>query len=457
MTPDGFFVRVSGANPQVQTQRSRDRRQITYTFTNAILANRVPRRDLIVNRFGVSRVQVTDSQAVPPSVQITLFVERKAPNWEARISTFGSNALGGVALVPVDTPQRTALNPPYLPTPNRPPDPPPLIPPPSYGNPDLATIQAIDLGNNDSQLLIQASRSVVYTSGWDRSAGAYRINLPARLAAGIRTPRTGAGSPILRLQLRQEDSRTVTILVYPAAGIQIGDINQPNPQLVALELTRTQSVQVPPPLTRPLTVPPPVNSYPPPNTSYPPISQPRPPKGRLVVVIDPGHGGPDVGAVGIGGIWEKNIVLDVSRQVADLLERQGIQAVLTRPDDRDLDLEPRVQIARQVNATIFVSIHANSINLSRPDISGIETYYYATGARLAQVLHRNILQGTGAKDRGVRTARFYVIRRTTMPSVLLEIGFVTGQEDASRLSTAAYRSQMAAAIARGILEYLQSP
>ena len=191
-------------------------------------------------------------------------------------------------------------------------------------------------------------------------------------------------------------------------------------------------------------------------TWTPPNPVPRSvPNSRAVVIIDPGHGGPDPGAVGIGGLQEKGLVLEIGQQVAALLQQQGVQAVLTRSDDRDLDLEPRVQMAEQANATVFVSIHANAISMSRPDISGLETYYHQSGAQLAQTIHQTILQATGARDRGVRTARFYVLRKTSMPSVLVEVGFVTGQEDATRLANPAYRSQMAVAIARGILQYLQ--
>ena len=182
---------------------------------------------------------------------------------------------------------------------------------------------------------------------------------------------------------------------------------------------------------------------------------PRSPNGRMLVIIDPGHGGPDPGAIGINGLQEKGIVLDIGNQVAASLQRQGIQALLTRADDRDLDLEPRVQMAEQSNATVFVSIHANAISLSRPDISGLETYYHESGLGLAKIIHQNVLQMTGAGDRGVRKARFYVLRKTSMPSVLVEVGFVTGRDDASRLSNPAYRTQMADAIARGILQYLQ--
>jgi N-acetylmuramoyl-L-alanine amidase len=172
-------------------------------------------------------------------------------------------------------------------------------------------------------------------------------------------------------------------------------------------------------------------------------------------LIDPGHGGPDPGAIGIGGIQEKRLVLDISRQVASVLERQGVQVVMSRSDDRDLDLAPRVQLASRVNASIFVSIHANAISMSRPDINGIETYYYSEGGGLARAIHQNVLRTTGARDRGVRTARFYVLRRSAMPAVLVETGYVTGREDAARLATATGRAQLAEGIARGILQYLR--
>jgi N-acetylmuramoyl-L-alanine amidase len=201
----------------------------------------------------------------------------------------------------------------------------------------------------------------------------------------------------------------------------------------------------------PVQIPVPVS----PPMSTPPLSLPGRTNARLVVVLDPGHGGPDPGAIGIGGLQEKGVVLDISRQVAALLEQQGIQSILTRSDDRDLELEPRVRLARQNNATLFVSIHANAISMSRPDVNGLETYYFSRGQPLAQTVHRRVLQETGIGDRRVRQARFYVLRNTAMPSILVEVGFLTGRDDAPKLAEAAYRSQTAGAIARGIMQYLQ--
>lgn len=186
-----------------------------------------------------------------------------------------------------------------------------------------------------------------------------------------------------------------------------------------------------------------------------PQSQVRVRDGRVVVVVDPGHGGGDPGAVGIGGLQEADVVLDISQQVAKLLEAQGVQAILTRTDDREIDLEPRVNLADSISADVFVSIHANSISLSRPDVNGIETYYYDTGSALASSIHNSLVNATGMNDRGVRQARFYVLTHTSMPAVLVEVGFVTGREDAAKLNNSSFRSQIATGIAQGILRYVQ--
>lgn len=362
------------------------------------------------------------------------------------------------------TPQRVSL-PPLLP--GRPRNAPSnddrsssILVPPSAGlalpvstSSQLATIQAVDLANNNTQLLIRADRNLRATSTWDVGEKAYRITIPgARLADQVRGPQLDAGSPLSGVRIRQQDASTVVILVQPSTGAQIGELNQLTGQLLALQLQPSRIVNAP---VGSIPVPPPLRTTPilPPSR----IALPRVPNGRVVVMVDPGHGGPDPGAVGIGGLQEKGIVMSISQQVASLLEQQGVQAVLTRKGDYDFDLEPRVAMAERMNANLFVSIHANAISLSRPEVNGLETYYFssASSGRLARTIHNSILQGVDVKDRGVRSARFYVLRRTSMPSVLIEVGFVTGREDAAKLSNPTYQSQMAQAIARGILQYIQ--
>ncbi len=181
-------------------------------------------------------------------------------------------------------------------------------------------------------------------------------------------------------------------------------------------------------------------------------------KGRFKVVIDPGHGGPDPGAVGINGLRETDVVLDISLQVAQLLSAKGVKATLTRTNEIDLDLPPRVALANKLGADAFVSIHANASRNFRRDVNGLETFYFGgyRGLSLATNIQKQILRTSyGSPDRGVKRKRFFVIRRTRMPAVLVETGFVTGRLDANRLAQPDHRKALAFAIAKGILNYLR--
>jgi len=187
-------------------------------------------------------------------------------------------------------------------------------------------------------------------------------------------------------------------------------------------------------------------------------SLPYVPSGKYKVVIDPGHGGSDPGAVGINGLRETDIVLEVSKSVSGFLTNKGVKTILTRKYERTLDLQPRVAKANNSKADAFVSIHANATRGKRKDVNGLETYYYSgyKGYSLAKNIQKQILiVSPQSPDRGVRRSRFYVIRKTSMPAALVEIGFVTGMYDADLLRQKAYRDKMSFAIARGILNYLK--
>ncbi len=187
-------------------------------------------------------------------------------------------------------------------------------------------------------------------------------------------------------------------------------------------------------------------------------SLPNVPFGKYKVVVDPGHGGSDPGAVGINGLRETDIVLEVSKTVSELLTKKGVKTILTRRDERTLDLRPRVDKANKLKANAFVSIHANATRGKRKEVNGLETYYYSgyKGYSLAKNIHKEVLIiSPQSPDRGVRRSRFYVIRKTSMPAALVEIGFVTGMYDAALLRQKAYRDKMSFAIAKGILNYLK--
>ncbi len=189
-------------------------------------------------------------------------------------------------------------------------------------------------------------------------------------------------------------------------------------------------------------------------------SLPNVPFGKYKVVIDPGHGGSDPGAVGINGLRETDIVLEVSKSVSKFLTNKGVKTILTRNYERTLDLQPRVTKANNSRADAFVSIHANATRGKRKDVNGLETYYYSgyKGYSLAKNIQKQILIfSPQSPDRGVRRSRFFVIRKTSMPAALVEIGFVTGMYDADLLRQKGYRDKMSFAIAKGILDYLKGP
>ena len=167
------------------------------------------------------------------------------------------------------------------------------------------------------------------------------------------------------------------------------------------------------------------------------------------VVIDAGHGGFDRGGVPGQRISEKDKTLDVAQRLKRILQASGYRVIMTRDSDVFVTLGGRVAIANSHPGAIFVSIHFNCA--SRSGANGIETYYYRSdSASLAQSIHRNVLSGAPSENRGIRRRGFYVIRKTAIPSVLVECGFLTNPTEGSLALTAAYREKLAQQIARGI-------
>lgn len=181
-------------------------------------------------------------------------------------------------------------------------------------------------------------------------------------------------------------------------------------------------------------------------------------KGK-VIGIDPGHGGSDAGAVGLNGTTEKAVNLAVAMQVKALLEKAGAKVVMTRTDDRDVygryasdvdELQARASVANDNNVDIFLSIHANAIG--NRDVGGTATYYYPKtkyDSLLAQSIQANIIK-TGLDDRGINSARFYVLRRSKMPAALVEMAFISNPKEESLLGSPAFQQQMAQGIVKGL-------
>ena len=194
------------------------------------------------------------------------------------------------------------------------------------------------------------------------------------------------------------------------------------------------------------------------------------------VVIDPGHGGADSGAIGKRRVYEKKVVLDVARRVKKKLIASSVKVRLTRDWDIALNLGDRSRLATRWGADLFVSIHANAA--ANTSASGIETFVmtpagfpsttatqpdakrYRGNANdsanmlLAYYLQRGLLTHTGAKDRGIKHARFGVLKNATCPAALVECGFVSNAAEEAKMIDAAYRDAIAEGIARGILTYV---
>ncbi len=170
------------------------------------------------------------------------------------------------------------------------------------------------------------------------------------------------------------------------------------------------------------------------------------------VVIDAGHGGHNLGQA-VGGVYEKWMALDTSIRLEAYLRRHGLRTVMTRRGDYFLSLPERVEIAnRHARNSIFVSIHYNGAR--NTNAAGLETFYFGrSGYDLAVRVQREMVRAVRGNDRGVKFARFHVIRHTRQPAILVEGGFLTNDAERRRIMTGAYRQAIAEAVGRGIIQY----
>ena len=215
------------------------------------------------------------------------------------------------------------------------------------------------------------------------------------------------------------------------------------------------------------------------------------------VVLDPGHGGKDPGAIGPSGLKEKDVVLAVAKELAKLLEEEpGVKVYLTRRDDTFYSLNQRTEMANQLGGDIFISIHANA-TLYNKEASGVETFFnsrysYGEGAEavaatenvflgsedvseeakaifwdliqdryrnesndLSYLVQEELSETTGLENRGVKSAPFYVLRGAAMPAILVEIGFISNPWEERKLKGEDFRKRIALGIFKGLKAYLK--
>ncbi|OYD06502.1 N-acetylmuramoyl-L-alanine amidase CwlD [Paludifilum halophilum] len=191
----------------------------------------------------------------------------------------------------------------------------------------------------------------------------------------------------------------------------------------------------------------------------------RPLSGR-VIVIDPGHGGKDGGAISRGGLVEKDVTLNISLYLRDYLQESGALVIMTRETDTDLadegarrgktqDLMRRAHIVKNSHADAFISIHLNAI--PSPRWSGAQTFYYPIledNKKLATEIQQEIIRNLQNTKRSARhSGDVYILKTSRIPSALVEVGFLSNPEEAERLADSEYQTKAAAAIYHGILRF----
>jgi N-acetylmuramoyl-L-alanine amidase len=215
-------------------------------------------------------------------------------------------------------------------------------------------------------------------------------------------------------------------------------------------------------------------------TLRPLLSPPKgPPRAKITsICLDPGHGGKDPGNQ-VGSNQEKQYTLLLAREVRAQLARAGFKVTLTRSTDTFVDLPSRTELAKRQSADLLVSLHLNAAETGRDSVQGAEVYCLtpagasSTNARkegsfagafpgnryndknllLAYQVQKSLKRSLSVADRGVRRARFAVLRNAVMPAVLVEAGFMSHPAEGRKIFTAAYRQKMARAIVEGLLAY----
>jgi len=171
--------------------------------------------------------------------------------------------------------------------------------------------------------------------------------------------------------------------------------------------------------------------------------------------IDPGHGGTDPGAVAANGLQEKDVTLPVGLKLKELLQNTDTNVVISRTEDVDVSLAERVNLFNQEKVDLIISVHINSSE--NPAARYISTFILGPGGQAEKVAHsiqKEIVRVTGWPDGGIRTANFYLLRKTDAPAVLLEIGFISNPATAILLAQQSIQHSLTRAIFRGLATYL---
>ena len=446
---NGLMLNVN-ANPQIRIQREDNPDRLIVDLQNTEVIKELHKSNLPMNRFGVKQIRIAQFQNNPAIARLVFDLDSNDPNSKSAWQSQYIAATNTLLLTPSNTPsnqvtQAIPIAPPIAPS----------LPMPIRNNltntiPNNASrpaaIERLSFSST-GQLLIEANQPINYQVNLDRTSGNFNLIVAnANISPNLQRPTLATNSPIERIRLSQVGN-SVEIGIKTLAGWKVNEAQRQNNQQIKLQVGINRISQVP--NNNPIPIP---NSSP-----TAPVPQNTGDRRRGVIFVDPGHGGRDPGAVA-NGIQEKDVVLTISLLLGQTLQGMGFTVYYARTNDIEIDLEPRVAAAERVNADVFVSVHANSLDSRNSSVNGVETFFArgsTTGRELASYVQSQIISTTGATDRNAKAAGFYVIAKTSMPAILVETGFVTNPAEARNLSNPNYQKQMAEAIARGIDQFIR--
>ncbi len=406
---DGFLIKTSGSVRADVRRLEELPPRIIVDMEDTELSSSFTNRSVDVNQLGTARVRVGQFQDNPAIARTVLELapDNLRSTWDARYVP----ELGGVLIRPTGTITYT---------------------PPVGPNVNLQGVQLTEDG-----LVFTSEQPLRVTTNWENPNEFRLVFSPAFLPDSFLGPSIDANSPIDNLNIAQRDDHTVVALVQVPPGTRVGDLRSLDGlrRRILLPLLRRNLVE------RPVA---PIDIY------------NEVPNGTgFSITIDAGHGGKDSGAQR-DGVNEKDLTLGIIRRLNNRLRGLNFHTTMTRSGDTYPTLADRVRITNGSKSQLFISVHTNYMDGGRDDIYGIETYYsHTNSARLAYILHRNIVAKTGAPDRRVRIRNLYVTNQNSVPAVLLEVGFISNVEERNRLLQPAYQDLIAEAIAQGIIEYLK--
>ncbi len=255
------------------------------------------------------------------------------------------------------------------------------------------------------------------------------------------------------IRLGDDGERTRVVIDTQSIKSHTANLSAGKNQLTITLNTNSPITQTPAPSPKP--------------TPTPAPSAPNVNASSKLVVIDAGHGGSDGGASGTYGgnaIYEKNLTLAIAKKVQSILLEKGCTVVMTRDGDTYPELYDRSELANEKNAAIFVSVHINSVD-GASSAHGTEVYYStqnngdsygATSENLAENILKEMISLTGARNRGVKTANHVVTRTSNMPAALVEVGFISNEEELGKMLDETYQWSAAQGIANGIMKTLSN-